>query len=420
MALHDMLTGLPNRVLFERHLTEAMNASTAGNGVAVAFLDLDRFKEINDAFGHRFGDLVLCGISQRLRSAVRKSDIVARLSGDEFAIVLPNIRGDADAGAIAGVLLGSCGAPLEIEGREVATSCSIGVAIHPQHGATQEELIRAADTAQYHAKESRNSWQTYRPEMREWRSGTPGLGALRHALEQGDLTVHYQPIVAVDSGKTHAVEALVRWPHASGFVPAADIVTLAETSGLIGPLTEFVLRASLRQMHKWDAHPDSAGLRLAVNISALQVNAGLVGMIDRLLAELSFDASRLDLELTERAAMRTSPESLATLGALRDRGITLTLDDFGTGYSALSRLEGLPIDAMKIDKSFLESVEVNGNGVIARAIIAMAHALGVTIVGEGVETPGQLAFLKRERCNFAQGYYLARPATADALDFSIH
>src|SRR5262245_18355428 len=201
MALHDMLTGLPNRALFERHLTEAVAGT--GNGVAVMFLDLDRFKEINDSFGHRFGDLVLCGISQRLRAAVRKSDVVARLSGDEFAIVLPDVRQPGDAAAIAGVLLNSCGAPMLIEGREVVVSCSIGVAIHPQHGPTMESLIRAADTAQYHAKEVRNSWQAYHTDMREWRTATPGSGALRQALEQGQLTVHYQPIVSLASGEVH-------------------------------------------------------------------------------------------------------------------------------------------------------------------------------------------------------------------------
>jgi diguanylate cyclase len=410
MALHDMLTGLPNRTLFERHLTAALAQAQPGPGVAVVFLDLDRFKEINDTFGHRFGDLVLCGISQRLRAAVRKSDVVARLSGDEFAIVLPDINQPGDAAAIASVLLTSCGAPLAIEGREVVVSCSIGVALYPQHGATKEELIRAADTAQYHAKESRNSWQAYHSEMREWSVRTPGLSALRQAIEQGQLEVHYQPIVSLASGEVHSVEALVRWPHHTGMVPAADIVTLAETSGVIGALTEYVMQKAFRQVLAWDRERGRTDLRLAINISAVQVNSGLVAMIDRLLHEQHFDPSRLDLELTERAAMRASPGSLSALETLRARGITLTLDDFGTGYSALSRLERLPIDAMKIDKAFLERVDVEGNGVIARAIIAMAHALGMTIVGEGVETAAQLEFLRREGCEFAQGYFLARPA----------
>lgn len=419
MALHDMLTGLPNRGLLEQHLAEALADCGADGRVAVLFLDLDRFKEINDTFGHRFGDLVLCGISQRLRAAVRKSDLVSRLSGDEFAIVLSNISSEEDAGGIAEVLLSSCSAPLAIDGREVMVSCSIGVAIYPQHGVTREALLRAADTAQYQAKESRNSWQAYRPEMLEWRAATPGLTALRQALEQHQLAVHYQPIVALANGEVYAVEALIRWLHPSGPVSAADIVTLAETSGLIGPLTEYVMRAAIRQMQDWDRLLDGRPLRLAINISTVQVNGGgLLAMVDRLLAESGFDPRRLDLELTERAAMRASPPALASLDELRARGITLTLDDFGTGYSALSRLERLPMDAMKIDKTFLERVGIEGNGVIAKAIIAMGHALGMAIVGEGVETEAQLDFLRREGCEYVQGFLLARaadPATIAAL-----
>lgn len=415
MALHDMLTGLPNRALFEQRLAAALT-SAGTQSVAVLFLDLDRFKEINDTHGHRFGDLVLCGVSQRMRGAVRRSDLVARLSGDEFAVVIPDIQHPEDADAIARVLLGSCGAPLAIDGREVVVSCSIGVAIYPQHGETQEALLRAADTAQYHAKEVRNSWQRYSPEMREWRSVTPGLGALRQALEAGRLDVHYQPVVDVSSGRIGSVEALVRWMHDERDVPAGDIVSLAEESGLIVPLTEFVLRTALRQMREWDATVGRTDLRLAVNISAVQVaEGGLVAMADRLLAECGFDAPRLDFELTERAAMRASPSAVSSLDALRSRGITLTLDDFGTGYSALSRLERLPIDAVKIDKSFLEDAGSGENGVIARAIIAMGHALGMTVVGEGVETEAQWQFLKREGCDFAQGFLLGRPMSAGAL-----
>ena len=415
MALHDMLTGLPNRSLFESRLTEELSAAEVdGSKVAVLFLDLDRFKEINDSFGHRFGDLVLCGVGQRLRAGTRSSDIVARLSGDEFAIVLPRIRDAADAGAIAGVLLGSCSAPLGIDGREAIVSCSIGVALCPDHGTTRETLLRAADTAQFLAKESRNSWQMYHPEMEESRSPIPGLSALRHALDHGQLTVHYQPIVALATNRVCTVEALVRWPNSG--VSATDMVNLAETSGLIMPLTEFVMRTSFLQLKAWDRVSGRTDLRMAVNISAVQFQGpALLDMIDRLIEETGIEPTRLDLELTERAAMRASAAVQASFDAMQSRGITLTLDDFGTGYSALSRLERLPMDAMKIDKSFLERVEVEGNGVVARAIIAMGRALGMTIVGEGVETPGQLEFLRSEGCEYAQGYYLGVPCEADAL-----
>ncbi|MGE0865407.1 MAG: putative bifunctional diguanylate cyclase/phosphodiesterase [Vicinamibacterales bacterium] len=312
LALHDMLTGLPNRALFEQRLGAALTAAGGTHSVAVLFVDLDRFKEINDNHGHRFGDLVLCGVSQRMGAAVRKSDLVARLSGDEFAVVIPDLQHPEDADAIATVLLGSCGAPLAVDGREVVVSCSIGVALYPQHGHTQEALLRAADTAQYHAKEVRNSWQRYRPEMQEWRAATPGLGALRQALEAGRLEVHFQPIVDILTGRVGSVEALVRWTHDGFAVAAGDIVSLAEESGLIVPLTEFVLRSAVRQMRAWDDTLGRTDLRVAVNISAVQVaEGGLVGMADRVLAECQFDPHRLDFELTERAAMRAARRVVA-------------------------------------------------------------------------------------------------------------
>ena len=411
MALHDMLTGLPNRALFESRVTEALGA---GGRIAVLFVDLDRFKEINDTYGHRFGDLVLCGIGQRLRSAVRKSDTVSRLGGDEFAVVLTGGITDADLATIAAVLLKSCAAPLAIDGREVFVSCSIGAAIYPEHGDSKDTLLRAADAAQYRAKEARNSWQLYTRDMQQSPGKALTLTALRQALETGELAVHYQPILSLRDGRVHAVEALVRWPGSD--VSPIDIVTLAETSGLIMPLTEFVMRTAFSQIQEWDALTGERSLRLAVNISALQIHTALLDLADRLIAESGFDASRLDLELTERSAMRASAGVTAALEALRSRGITLTLDDFGTGYSALSRLERLPMDAMKIDKAFLERVDDAGNGVVARAIIAMGHALEMTIVGEGVETPAQLEFLRRQGCDYAQGYLIGMPADGPSLN----
>ena len=418
LAHHDMLTGLPNRTLFEQRLAESLSeANRTLEKVAVLFLDLDRFKEVNDSFGHRFGDLVLCGVSQRLRGGLRHTDVIARLSGDEFALVLPAIRNASDAETIAKVLLGSCGAPLTIENREVIVSCSIGLAIYPEDGVTMEGLLRAADAAQYHAKEVRNSWQRYSPEMEEWRPAMPGLSALRQALEAGQLEVHYQPIATIATARVTAVEALVRWTHEGfGAVPASDVVRLAEDSGLIVQLGEFVLRSALEQMRAWDRDTGRTDLRLSINVSAVQIHeGGLVAMVDRLLGEYGFDPSRLEVELTERTAMRASASALSTLRQLRSRGLTLTLDDFGTGYSALSRLERLPIDAMKIDKSFLEHVGQPGSGLIARAIIAMGRSLGVRIVGEGVETPAQLDFLVKEGCDCIQGFLLAPPMRGDAL-----
>jgi diguanylate cyclase (GGDEF)-like protein len=408
MADYDVLTGLPTRVPFERRLAQAIAAAVPRESIAVLFVDLDHFRQVNDTYGHRFGDLVICALGQRMRAAIRKSDLVARLSGDEFAFVLPGIRSAGDAESIARVLLNSCAAPVAIDGREVVVSCSIGLALYPQDGGTQETLLRAADTAQFYAKEVRNTCQRYVAEMAEWSRPLPGWTALRQALEAGDLDVHYQPVADLVTRRITGVEALVRWRHALvGPVPAADIVRVAEESGLIIPLTEYVMRAAMRQMRAWDEQTGRVDLRLAVNISAAQVHVGgLVPMIDRLLEQFSFDPRRLELELTERAAMRASDAAAATLQELKARGITLALDDFGTGYSALNRLERLPIDTLKIDKSFLEVIGT-GDPVIARAIIALGRALGVRVIAEGVETAEQLAFLRAQGCECVQGFLLA-------------
>ncbi len=417
MADHDMLTGLPNRALFERRLAQALAEASSSAGVAVLFVDLDRFKEVNDTHGHRFGDVVLCALSQRMRAALRKSDVVARFSGDEFALVLPDIRTALDAEAVASVLVASCSSPLVIDGREVVVSCSIGVAVYPHDGRTEEVLMRAADIAQYHAKEVRNSWQRYTPEMEAWNRPLPGLTALHQALDAGELDVYYQPVATLSSGLISGVEALVRWTHPTfGAVPAGEVVRLAEESGLIVQLTEYVMRSALEQMRAWDVTTGRLDLRLAINISAVQVHAGgLMAMVDRLMREFAFNPRRLELELTERAAMRASDAAHSTLQGLKARGITLTLDDFGTGYSALSRLERLPFDAMKIDKSFLETIGKTDRSVIPRAVIAMGRALGVRIVGEGVETYEQLAFLRAQGCDCIQGFLLAPPMRGDAL-----
>ena len=288
LAFHDMLTGLPNRALFEEQLSTALTNSTPSSSVAVLFIDLDRFKEINDTYGHRVGDLVLCGVSQRMRAAVRRSDLVARLSGDEFAVVIPDLREDEDADAVARVLLTSCAAPLVVDGREIVVSCSIGVAVYPQHGGSKEALLRAADTAQYHAKEVRNSWQRYDTEMNEWRPPTPGLSALRQALERS------APLRALPAGRRPG-DGPCRQPRSPGPlgrtrappIAAADIVRLAEESGLIVPLTEYVMRARCEQMRLCDEWLGHDRLRLSVNISAVQINeGGLLAMADRLLARI--------------------------------------------------------------------------------------------------------------------------------------
>ena len=414
-ALHDMLTGLPNRAWFEEALVHALTTAE-DKSVALLFVDLDRFKQINDTYGYQFGDRALCALSQRMRGAVRPSDMVARLSGDEFAVIVPCLTSVAEADAVARGLLASCRVPLSVDGHAVVISCSIGVALYPQHADNKECLLRAADAAQYSAKELRNTWRRYTPDLQASNPPLPSLGALRRALETETLDVHYQPVFDLPEMRVHGVEALVRWTHDGVAVPATEVVRLAEDSGLTVALTEFIMRTAMRQMSTWDCVTGQTSLKLAVNVSAAQIHdGGLVATIDRLSRQTGFDPRRLDIELTERAAVRASASAHATLHALRARGVTLTLDDFGTGYSALSRLDRLPIDVVKIDKSFLEPVSEGGDSVIARAIIGMARAVGMRTVGEGVETERQLEFLKRERCDSAQGFLLARPMAAGDL-----
>jgi len=414
-AHHDVLTGLPNRALFDRHLAETFANRTRNRRGAVLFVDLDRFKQVNDTYGHRVGDLVLCAVAERLRATVRASDHVARLSSDEFALVLSEIGAAEDAENIAKVLLATCGAPLTINGQQIVISCSIGVAIYPEDAAGPEELLRTADTAHHYAKDARNNWQRYASDMEEGRSALPAVNALRQAIESGAIGLDYQPIIALDSGSVTGVEALVRWNDSGGAIPAEVIVRLAEDSGLIVSLGEYVMRAAIAQMQEWDRTIGRTDLRLAVNVSPVQIHeGGLVAMLERALADSGFDSRRIDLELTERAAVR-SVAALPTLHALRNRGLTLTLDDFGSGYSSLSRLAHLPIDVIKIDRSFVERLGEPHGEAITRAIIAMARTLGLRIIAEGVETIAQLDFLTRERCYNVQGFLLARPMPADQI-----
>lgn len=409
-ALHDSLTGLPNRDAFEQRLAAAL-AAADGSAVAVLFIDLDRFKDVNDSHGHRFGDLVLIHTAARLRGAVRRDDLVARLSGDEFAIVLEGVAGPDEAVRIAQVLVSACGRPVTIDGRDVSLSCSVGVALCPQHATAPEDLIRASDAALYGAKEVRNHWQLYEPEAHDGRAPVRAA-ALRQALDLHEIEVHYQPIVSLADGRLLGAEALVRWTHSvAGPVPASHIVKLAEDSGLIVALGTYVAEVALAELTRWDRLTGTTELRMALNISALQVReGGLVGWLDHLVARTGVAPGRIELEFTETGALRGGTAIHRTFEALADRGFVLTIDDFGTGYSALSRLERLPVSAMKIDRSFVGAIGTPGRGgTIAQAIAAMGRSLGLTVIAEGVETELQRAFLADAGCQAAQGYLLGRP-----------
>jgi len=410
-AQHDVLTGLPNRDVFERRLIAAVAAATPDAGVAVLCIDLDRFKDVNDSLGHRFGDLVLTHVASRLRTALRHDDLVARLSGDEFAVLLEGVPGPDEAARIAQVLVGACAAPATIDGHDVTMSCSVGVALCPTHASTPDSLLRASDAALYGAKEVRNHWQVYEPDLHG--AHVPvRTSALRQALDQGALEVHYQPIVSLADGRLVGAEALVRWTHpVAGPVPASHVVKLAEDSGLIVALGTYVAEMAIAELQAWDRISGGRNLRLALNISALQVReGGLVAWLDRLVARTGVDPARVELEFTETGALRGTSSIDRVFESLSERGFVLTIDDFGTGYSALSRLERLPVSAVKIDRTFVQGIGTpRRGGTIAQAIAAMGRSLGLTVIAEGVETEAQQRFLAEAGCHAAQGYLIGRP-----------
>lgn len=419
LAHHDDLTGLANRYQFDNHLRELLETNGATQSCALLFIDVDRFKQVNDTFGHRIGDLVLRAVGRRLCHYVRSSDVVARLSGDEFAIILRNVSDAAAAESVAAGILSACSTPLPIEGHEIVMSCSIGLALAPADATTPAGLVRAADAAVYHAKQVRNSCQRYQPDVANpHRAPSLSFTSLRQLIERGELAVHYQPLVDLKSGDVTGVEALLRSddPRRTA-LPADEIVRLAEDSGLIIAITEWVVRTAMNDVLGWHDGWPTDRLHLAVNVSGVQVGAGgLVAMLDRLSVETGFDPRRLEVELTESAAMHGSPSTLTMLQALRERGYLLAIDDFGTGYSSLSRLERLPVDILKVDRTFIGGLgRRSRRGAIAKAIIALGHSLRMKVVAEGIESATQLKLLQQESCEIGQGYFFGAPMSANAL-----
>jgi diguanylate cyclase (GGDEF)-like protein/PAS domain S-box-containing protein len=419
-AYHDSLTGLPNRALFINRLTQVMAQSQrqAGHAFAVLFLDLDRFKVINDSVGHLVGDLLLIAIARRLENCVRGGDTVARLGGDEFAILLDWISETADATRVAGRALAEIATTFMIEGHEVFTSASIGIAIsntsyeHPDH------VIRDADTAMYRAKaEGRARYEIFDQHMR-----TDALEALqlendlRRALDRGEFLLHYQPIVSLDTGELTAFEALLRWDHPQrGCLLPDEFISLAEETGLIVPIGWWVLREACSQLQRWNSgRAAREPLRISVNLSTRQfLQADLVQRIDTILQETAFDPEALQLEITESGMMQNATAAAGMLVALRSRGIRVCIDDFGTGYSSLSYLYAFPIDTLKIDKSFISTVDEEGSSVeLIETIVALSRILGMQAVAEGVETPHQLELVRRLGAGFAQGHHLSHPLPA--------
>ena len=419
LATRDALTHLPNRVLLHDRLEQAVvNGARMHNGFAFMFIDLDRFKTINDSLGHHVGDELLKGVAQRLTSCVRASDTVARLGGDEFAVILENLSDDDGAQQVAEKMIASMAAPMVIEGQALNTSCSIGISLFPADGRDSGTLMKNADVAMYYAKEKgRNNYQFFSSEMNTRAQERLSVeNYLRLALRRNELVLHYQPRMNVLTGALVGVEALVRWQHPRrGLLSPGKFIDVAEDSGLIVPIGEWVLHSACAQLAAWQKSlkPD---LRMSVNISVGQLADGkrLHAAVDASLTVSSIDPATLELEITESHLMQNIEEKVALLDRIGELGVGLAIDDFGTGYSSLSYLKRLPVDTIKIDGSFVRDIGVDPNDeAIITAILAMAHSLKLSVVAEGVETQAQLKALRALGCDEYQGF-IASPGLGPA------
>jgi diguanylate cyclase (GGDEF)-like protein len=416
-AHHDDLTGLPNRILLNDRINKSLaHAHREQSIVGLLFLDLDRFKIINDSLGHAVGDQLLKVISERLKNCVRDEDTVARLGGDEFMILLPNITGAADARRIGNKIIDSITRPVACNGHELHVTTSIGVSIYPHDGNDAETLLKHADISMYRAKQlGRNKLVYYTAEMNiESRRQMALENSLRKALEREELELYYQPKIDISRNTIIGVEALLRWVHPTmGMISPVDFIPVAEDSGLIVPIGEWVTRTAFKQLAEWHA-AGYRDLKMAVNLSTAQLSHSrfLDGVRDAL-DDSQLDPGTTELEITENVIMQDIESTLAILNELKNMGISIAIDDFGTGYSSLSYLRRLPIDTVKIDQSFVRELPDNKEDVsIAKAIIAMAKSLGMDLVAEGVETVKQLSFFRQQGVNVIQGYLFSKPLSA--------
>jgi len=420
LAFNDTLTGLPNRLLLLDRILQAMLESERHERlVAILYLDLDRFKLVNDTLGHDAGDQLLRSVAGRLSDCVRPGDTVARLGGDEFTVVLANVAHVDDVGRVAQKVLDVFAAPFLLAGQEVFVSSSIGISLYPLDDTNLETLLKNADVAMYHAKDSgRNTFQFYTPELNARTARRLGLEtALRHAIERNEFLLHYQPQVDLASGKVTGMEALIRWQRPeTGLVSPLEFIPLAEDTGLIVPIGEWVLHTACAQNHAWQ-EAGLPALRMSVNIAARQFQQqNLAEVVARVLKKTGLDPRWLMLEITESTVMRDAGAAIETLQQIGAMGVGLSVDDFGTGYSSLSYLKRFPLDCLKIDKSFIDDITTNpDDAAIATAIISMAGSLKIKVVAEGVETLAQLNFLRARGCDAMQGYYFSKPLPAAAL-----
>ncbi|WP_206602930.1 bifunctional diguanylate cyclase/phosphodiesterase [Leptolyngbya ohadii] len=437
-ASHDRLTRLPNRLLFDEQLSLALvTARQQGETLAVTFLDLDRFKTVNDTLGHAAGDQLLQQVTERLQSCVRQCDTISRWGGDEFTLLFPHLGSLEDMNKLAQRILDALSAPFNLEDQELYVSASLGIALFPYDGEDVDTLLKNADTAMYRAKQQgRNNYQLYCPEMNTQARERLGLetdlrkaiGLLlrdvpqHRAIAKDEFLLYYQPQIDIQTGEITSMEALIRWQHPQlGLVPPDQFIPLAEETGLIGAIGKWVMETACRQHRIWR----DAGLppiRIAVNLSADQFQHSLVQTIVQILQETQVEPQYLELEITESMAMQNVTFTISVLKELRDMGIQIAMDDFGTGYSSLNCIKHLPLHTLKIDRSFVQDLTTDpSDAAIARAVIALGQGLKLKIVAEGVETAEQLEFLRVLGCDVAQGYLFSKPLPADqVMDFVLN
>jgi diguanylate cyclase (GGDEF)-like protein len=418
-ANYDALTGLANRMLFFDRLNMTLEHVTRhGNTLAILFIDIDGFKDVNDTQGHLAGDQLLAKIAGALKESVRAEDTVARLGGDEFAILVPRLDKSRDVTHMAAKVLKAVAQPFQVDGATVVVSASVGVALSSDSGNDSARLVKCADMAMFHAKKhGKNGFHVFERKMLAERERYHHMQRrLKEALGRHEFVLHYQPKRPFDSQKATGVEALIRWkpPEGPGLVMPNDFIWILEESGLIEPVGEWVVRSACEQIAAWQCQ--GMAMPVAVNVSVKQITPEFVGTVNRALEDSVINGSMLELEITESAVMQRVEDAIHVLGELRAMGVKVAVDDFGTGHSSLSLMKRLPLDGLKIDRSFVAGLPRNeGDASICNAIIQMAHSLNLCVVAEGIEHPWQYDFLKQHDCDEAQGYLIGRPVSADQI-----
>jgi diguanylate cyclase (GGDEF)-like protein len=421
LANHDQLTGLPNRYLLNDRIEQAIHQANRGNSrVAILFIDLDRFKVINDSLGHAIGDEVISAVAARFAESLREGDTVARLGGDEFVVVLADVDRDEGVASVTRKLLNSIEQPVVVNAHDFYVTASIGIATYPMDGRNQNTLLRNADTAMYRAKqEGGNTFHFYQEEMNQLSAARLDMEArLHNGLENREFRLYYQPQIDLASGQIVGVEALLRWQLDGVMVPPSEFIPLAEETGMIIPIGIWGLETVCLQAVAWHhAENTSSHFKVAVNLSARQFwGQDIAETVSRILAKTKCDPAWLELEITESVAMRNPEDVASNLRKLSEVGVSISIDDFGTGYSSLAYLKHLPVNSLKIDRSFIKNIFADqGDAAIVRSVIGLAHGLQIKVVAEGVEEESQLDFLRGLDCDLAQGYYYSHPLPPEEI-----